>query len=119
MLVWIIHGGARHHRPASGLDNLGESEIQNLYVAAGGDKNIRGLDVAMDDPPRMGRIERVRHFDAPVKEQIQRNGFAFDAVLQRRPIEKLHRDEWLATFFLASLERDFADFVDGADVGMV
>ena len=39
---------------------FGQPEIQNLGVPAFGDKNIGGLDVAVDDPLGVGGVECVR-----------------------------------------------------------
>ena len=43
--------------------DLGKSEVQNLGVAALGDKNIRGFDVAMHDAFGGRGVERVRDLD--------------------------------------------------------
>src|SRR5690348_17509729 len=68
----------------------------------------------MNDAARVRRVERVGDFDAPVEKQIERNGIARDAMLERRAFEKLHGDVRLSNF-----TRSFADLVDGANVGMI
>ena len=59
-----LHGDTGGLRGSGGrLLNLGESEIQDLRVTAFGDKNIRRLDVAMHNPLRVSRIQRVGNLD--------------------------------------------------------
>ena len=45
-------------RPAcDGLfPEIGEAEVEDLCMAAGGDENISGLDVAMNDALRVGHV---------------------------------------------------------------
>ncbi len=92
-------------------DLLGQAEIENLGVPARGDEQIRGLDVAVHDALGVRRIQRVCDLNAQIEQQIEVERPAGDAVLQRGAVQKLHGDE-RAAFVLA-------DFVDGADVGMV
>ena len=80
-------------------------------MAALGDEDVRGLDVAVDDALRVGSIESVGYLDRERKQRVSFQRAAGDHVLQREAVEKLHGDEALA-FVLA-------DFVDGADVRMV
>ena len=64
-----------------GRRDLGESEIQNLGVAAGGDENVRGLDVPMDDSFGMGGVKGVGDFYGQRKNFFVIYGAARDAVL--------------------------------------
>ncbi len=99
-------GGAR-----GGLCDLGQAEIQNLRVAAFGHKNIRRLNVAMDDPLGVCRVERIGNFDAQGKQRIQLQRTVADDVFERRPVEILHDDERLGVLL--------PNVVDGADIRMV
>src|SRR5580704_7629957 len=65
----------------------------------------------MDDAFRVRRVEGVGNFDAQVEQQLHLERTSGDAVLQRHAIEKFHGDERMSV--------TLADFVDGADVGMV
>ena len=43
--------------------HLGQAEIENLGVSALGDKDVSGLDVAVDDAFGVSGVERVRNLD--------------------------------------------------------
>ena len=91
--------------------NFCQAEIENLGVAALGDKNVGRLDVAMDNAFGVRRIECVGDLNRQAQQHFSFEWPAGDTMLQRHTIQKLHGDEGLAVFF--------ADFVNGADVGMV
>jgi hypothetical protein len=80
-------------------------------VAAFSHEDIGRLDVAMDNAFSVRGVESVGDFNPQVQEAFQREGLAFQAVLQRVAIQELHGDEGL--FVLT------ADVVNGADVGMI
>ena len=80
-------------------------------MAAGGHKNIRRFDIPVHDALHVSGIQRVRHFDADLQQLLQVHGAPADAVLERGPVHELHGDEGMAGVF--------ADFVDGADVGVI
>ena len=98
-----------------GLDarvrNLGEAEVEDFGVAAFGDEEVGGLDVAVNDAFGMGGIEGVGNFDGEIEEAVQLHGAAGDEMLESLALETFHGDEGLAIFL--------ADIMDGADVGMV
>jgi hypothetical protein len=80
-------------------------------VAALGDKDVSGLDVAVDDAFRVSGIERVCNLNRQSKQNIGLYGSAADAMLQRYSVEKLHNQERMAILL--------PDLVDGADIGMI
>src|SRR5580704_15162036 len=90
---------------------FGKPEVENFGVAALGDKNVGRFNVAVDDSFAVGRVERVGDVNAQVQKQFQIQGAARDAVLQRFPVKTFHGDVGLPIFF--------ANFVNGADVGMI
>src|SRR5208282_396095 len=90
---------------------LGQTEIQNLGVAAFGNKNIGGFDVTMNDPLGVGGVECVRNLDSQRQQGFDFQRTTGNALLQRHPVQKLHRDEWLPVL-LVNLE-------DHADVRMI
>ena len=50
---------------------FGEAEVENFCVAAFGDENVGGLDVAMDDVFLMGGVEGVGNFDGEGDEHFE------------------------------------------------
>jgi hypothetical protein len=88
-----------------------QTEIENFGAAAGGDEEIRGLDVAMNDAALVGSFERVEDSDADFEELIERNGLAVDAMLERDALEQLHCDVGDAVVFV--------NVVNRADIGMI
>jgi len=80
-------------------------------VPALGEKYVGGLDVPMNDSLVVGRTKCVRNLNPQFKYFPERKWLAGNAVLQRLPAEKLHRNEGLAVVF--------DDFIDGANIWMV
>ena len=113
--VWIGSGhcvGRGHlaRRSGGGID-FGQSEIEDFGVAALGDENIGGLDVAVDDSFGVRGVESVGDFDGEIQENVGLQRLARDAMLQRHAVEEFHGDEGPTVLL--------SDLVDGADVGMV
>jgi hypothetical protein len=102
---------ARGGRAAVGERDFGETEVENFGVAALGDENVRGLNVAMDDAFGVRGIQSVRDIDGEGKEIFGVERMAGDAVLERLAVEKFHGDEGLAVLL--------ANVVNGADVRMI
>jgi len=75
------------------------------------EEDICWLDIPMDDASSVGSIEGVRDLDAQRQHSLDLQWSARNPMFQRQSIQKLHHDEGLAFMF--------ADFVDGANVGMV
>ena len=85
-------------------------------MAALGDENVGGLDVAMDDAFRVRGVERVGDFDGEREHGVAIERASGDGVLERYAVQKLHGDEGLALRFINPL---LVDFVNRANVGMV
>ncbi|HEY6266855.1 MAG TPA: hypothetical protein VIX11_01040 [Candidatus Acidoferrum sp.] len=75
------------------------------------DKNVGGLDVAVDYSFGVRRVECVGNVDTKREKGFQFHGKPGDAVLQGLPLEKFHGDERLPVLVV--------DFVNGADVGVI
>ena len=97
--------------PRADLRQLGQAEVEDLRLAALGDEDVGGLDVAVDDALRVRGVEGVCNLDPEIERDFERERPVVDAVLQRLAVEELHRDERLAL--------GLADVVDRADVRVV
>ncbi len=106
-----IANGRGFFRLCSRHSKLGQSKIQNLGVAAFGDKNICRFDVAVHDSFCVRGIQSISELDGQGQQNVNLNRITVDAVLQRLAVEIFHGDESLAVVF--------ADFVDGADVRVI
>src|SRR5260370_14015096 len=64
---YLVCGDRRAYRCANAfrrLTKLRQSEIENLRVAALSEKDVRGLNVAVNNSFRMGGIESIRDLDS-------------------------------------------------------
>ena len=80
-------------------------------MAALGDENVCGFDVAMNDAFGVGSIEGVGNLNGEIEQVFQIDARAGDHVLESLAIEEFHGDEGLAAVF--------ANVVNGADAGMI
>ena len=91
--------------------DFGQTEVENLGVAAVGDENVCGLDVAVDDSLAVRGFEGVGDFDPEGEQAIEFHRLSLNQMFQGLAAQAFHHDEEMAVVL--------ADFVDGADVGMV
>ena len=80
-------------------------------MAALGDENVGGLDVAMHDSSGVRRVQSIGHLDSERQDQLGFHRSAGDMLLQRQAIQKLHGDERIAVLVV--------NFVDRADIRMI
>jgi len=80
-------------------------------MAALRNKNVRRLDVAVQDPFGMSSIERVGNLDCQTKQNIGFDRPARDAMLERDAIEKLHDQEGMPILL--------SDLMNSADIRMI
>src|SRR4029077_15885934 len=104
VLPWRGRASALRHE-------LCETEIKKLHLTTFGGENISGLDVAVDDGFRVGRIESVGNLVAIIGNAFDIQGLSGNAVLEGLSFKDLHDNEVLA-FKLVYI-------VDRANVGMI
>jgi len=80
-------------------------------VAALGDEDVGGFDVAVDNVFGVGGVESFSNLHSDVEQTVEFERLSGDEVLEGGAVEELHGDEGAAVFF--------ADVVDGADIGVV
>src|ERR1700678_1075439 len=74
-------------------------------------KNVGRLDVAVHNALRVSRIQSIGDLDRQVAQNLSRNRFPGNAVLQSHAIKKLHGNEGRTVLVI--------NLVDRADVGMI
>jgi hypothetical protein len=94
-----------------GLQEPGETEVKDLHPALGGDHDVVGFQVAVDDAVAVGVGERLGDRDRGADPFPDRHRPAADAVPQGLPLDQLH-DQELDPVLLA-------DLVDDGDAGVV
>jgi hypothetical protein len=80
-------------------------------VAALGHKDVRRLDVPVNDSLVVGSTECVCHLNPPFKHLLKRQRLAGNAMLQRGTFHEFHGNKRLAVLLV--------NFVDRANVGMI
>ena len=90
---------------------FGQAEVEDLGVTPIRDKDVRGLDIAMNDAFGVRGIERIGDLDTQRKQRVHFHGTTADAVLQRLAFQKLHRNEGSPVLP--------TDVIDCADVGVI
>ena len=58
-------------RPAVALEDLREAEVEELHPAVGRDLDVRGLEVAVDDPLLVRRLQRLGDLPRVEKEILR------------------------------------------------
>src|SRR5260370_32254057 len=94
----------------SALD-LGETEVEDLSLAARVDEDVRRLDVTVNDSLRVRRLERIRELNADIEQARDVERGAENPLRERLPFQQFHGDEVLPL--------ELIDRVDGADRRMV
>src|SRR5579872_1803621 len=79
-------------------------------------KDVRWLDVAMDNSAGVSSIESIGDFNGQWEQNLHPQRASANAMLESCALQKLHRDERVVLVFPGLMT---ADFIDGADVGMV
>jgi hypothetical protein len=72
---------------------LGQSEIENFGLAAFGHEHVGRLDVPMDDASGVGDVESVGKLDSKIKNLLNGERLAMDALAESLTFDELHGDE--------------------------
>ena len=82
---------ARRHR-AGRLHRLGEPEVQHLHRAVGADFDVRGFQIAMNDPLLVRGFERVRDLLRDRQGFVDRDRAARDPLREVLALDELHHE---------------------------
>ena len=98
------------------LDHFRQAEVKDPGFAVIRDKDVGRLDIAMNNAFLVCRSEPGDHLHGEIKQLTGRQRLvllasALNQFAQRLPLEQLHHEKRLAFMF--------AEFVDGADVGVI
>ena len=80
-------------------------------MAALGDEDVCGLDVAVNNAFGVGRVEGVGDFDGQLEQSVGVERAPSDGVLEGQAVQKLHGNKGLAVVLV--------NFINRADIGMV
>ena len=106
--VIMVLFSAHRQRPGQ---QLGESEVQHLGMAAIGNEDIGRLDVAMNDALLVRRVQRFGNVERNPQGLVGVQRIAVEHLEERVALHVLHHDVRTVAVL--------ADFVHRADVGMV
>src|SRR5580698_7921818 len=90
---------------------LCQTEVEDFRLPARADKDVRGLDVAVDDSAGVGGVESIGNLNTQLQQLFKLERTAFNLVFEGRAVQILHGDESFAVLL--------ANVIDGADIGMV
>src|SRR5438552_3841031 len=93
------------------LGRLGETEIQHLDGTFSRQRDIRGLQIPVDNPLFMCGFEGLRDLLGNRESIVNRNWSSCDASIQALTVDEFEHEELLAVSFVQT--------VNGADVRMV
>ena len=94
-----------------GFASFAKPKSKNFGGSVIYEKNIRGLDVPVDDALGVGSFKAIGNLDADVQEFRYFYGLVANALLERLALEQFHGDKWSAF--------EFSNIVNRADVRMV
>src|SRR5262249_47672968 len=91
--------------------DFGQSKVENLGVATFRNKNVRWLDVSMDDALQVRSVQPISYADRHIEQSSQFHRAASDGVFKGPSFQKLHGDKGRTVFL--------ADVVNCTDIRMI
>ena len=93
------------------LGQPGETKVENRGPAVGRDKDVRRLDVAMNNTLPVRRCQALGDLSADFQDVLQRQRTDGNSIFERLAFQESHRQECLAAILV--------DLVDRTDVGVM
>ena len=88
----------------AGLHGLRQPEVQHLHRAVGPHLDVRGLQIAMDDPLLVRRFEGFGDLARDGQRLVKRNGSARDPLREILTLDELHDEGAHAARFLETVD---------------
>ncbi len=111
-------GGERGVRVGAALprvENLRESQVEDLHPALRRDLDVGGLQVAVNDAALVRGLQRLRDLPADSQRVDERHGAVRDPLRERFARHQLHHDELGAVRFLEPVDRGDAGMVESRE----
>ena len=100
-------------RRGAGVLDLREAEVEDLGLPARDDEDVGRLQVAVHDPLRVRRLQRVRDLDPEVQQRPEVERPPPDPVREGFPLEQLHGDEVLPLVVVDLVDRADSRVIEG------
>jgi hypothetical protein len=94
---------------------LRQAEVEHLRVAVCGDRDARGLQIAVDDPFRMRCFQRFSDLMCDRQCFVDRDGSLGDAIGQRRSFDQLQYERLNAVRFVEAVDRRDVRMIEGRE----
>jgi hypothetical protein len=92
-------------RPGGLLERLGEPEVEHLHLLVRRDLHVGRLQIAMDDPFLVRRLERLGDLQRDLQRLADRDRAALQPLGQGLTFDQLHDQKVTAVRFLHAVER--------------
>jgi hypothetical protein len=86
-----------------GLDRFRQPEVQHFDRAVGSHLDVGRFQIAMDDPPLMGRLERLGDLRGDRQDVVERHRSPGNAIGEGRSFDQLHHQRAARTGFLEAV----------------
>ena len=111
--------GRRGAAVARRVERLGETEVEDLDHAVGGQLDVRRLQVAVNDPALVRRLERLRDLPREIDRFGEGQPSSLQALGQILAGDQLHREEAMALVLMEAVDRCDVRMVEGGqDLGL-
>ena len=101
--------------PRVARPGLGETEVQDLDLALGGDLHVGGLEVAVDDALLVGGLERLGDLGRDLQGLVDRELAPLQPLGEVLAFDELQRQEGRALGLLESVDRGDVRVVEGGE----
>ena len=102
-------------RGTSRVHGFREAEVEHLDGAVAAHLDVRGLQIAVDDPLLVRGFERVRDLPGDGQGFVERHGAARDTLRQIVTVDEFHHESRHAPAFLETVDRGDVRMIEGGE----